>query len=94
MQRPPRIGGWGLRLGVVNVLSPATQTMDLPDAAPCAVARRYAVLLTAVAQNDLPPELSTQRLGAARRCGAVVYEDPIAVVAHPSGAATTSRAER
>ncbi len=94
MQHPSRIGGWGLRLGVVNVLSPATQTMDLPDAAPCAVARRYGVLLIAVAQNDLPPELNTQRLGAARRCGAVAYEDPIAVVAHPSGAATTSRAER
>ena len=93
MQHPSRIGGWGLRLGVVNVLSPATQTMDLPDAAPCAVARRYGALLIAVAQNDLPPELNTQRLGAARRCGAVAYDDPIAVVARPSGAATTSRAE-
>jgi len=94
MEHPPRIGGWGLRLGVVNVLSPATQTMDLPDAAPCTVAQRYGVLLTAVAQNDLPPELNTQRLGAARRCGAVVYEDPIAAAARPSGTATTSRAER
>jgi hypothetical protein len=93
MRHPPQIGGWGLRLGVVNVLSPATQTMDLPDAAPCAVARRYGVLLAAVAQNELPPELNTQRLNSARSCGAVAYEDPIAVVAHPSGAATTSRAQ-
>lgn len=92
-QHPLRIGGWGLRLGVVNVLSPATQTMDLPDAAPCAVARRYGMLLIAVAQNDLPPELNTLRLGAARHCGTVVYEDPIAVVGRPGGTATTSRAE-
>lgn len=93
MQHPPRIGGWGLRLGVVNVLSPATQTMDLPDAAPCAIARRYGVLLTAVAQNDLAPQLNAQRLAVARNCGAVAYEDPIAVVARPGGAATSSRAE-
>ena len=93
MQHPPQIGGWGLRLGVVNVLSPATQTMDLPDAAPCAIARRYGALLAAVAQNDLAPQLNTQRLAVARNCGAVAYEDPIAVVARPSGASTSSRAE-
>ena len=92
-RHPPQVGGWGLRLGVVNVLSPATRTMDLPDGAPCAIARRYGVLLTAVAQNDLTPELNAQRLTVARNCGAVAYEDPIAVVAHPSGAATSSPAE-
>jgi hypothetical protein len=92
IQHPPQIGGWGLRLGVVNVLSPATQTMDLPDAAPCAIARRYGALLAAVAQNDLAPQLNTQRLAVARSCGAVAYEDPIAVVARPRGAATSSRA--
>ncbi|MGC1985312.1 MAG: hypothetical protein WA668_07985, partial [Candidatus Cybelea sp.] len=81
--RPARIGGAGLRLGVVNVLSPATQTRDLPDERPCSGARRARVLLVAVAQNDLTPAANSQRLDAARACGHVVYADPIGVVAEP-----------
>jgi hypothetical protein len=80
---PARIGGDGLRLGVVNVLSPSTQTRDLPDDRPCAYARRARVLLVAVAQNDLTPSANSQRLGAAHACGHVVYADPIGVVATP-----------
>lgn len=80
---PARIGGAGLRLGVVNVLSPATQTRDLPDERSCSDARRARVLLVAVAQNDLTPAANSQRLDAAHVCGHVVYADPIGVVAEP-----------
>jgi hypothetical protein len=81
--RPPAIGGWGLRLGVVNVLSPATRTVDLSDSMPCAQARRDGVLLVAVAQSDLPRAANGQRLGRARACGHPLYADAIAVVAQP-----------
>ena len=80
---PARIGGDGLRLGVVNVLSPSTQTRDLPDDGPCSSATRARVLLVAVAQNDLTSSANSQRLGAAHACGHTVYADPIAVVAAP-----------
>ncbi|MGA8574821.1 MAG: hypothetical protein WB609_03920, partial [Candidatus Cybelea sp.] len=80
---PPAIGGWGLRLGVVNVLSPQTRTIDLPDADACAQARRAAVLLVAVAQSDRSFEANAQRLRAARACGASLYADAIAVAAQP-----------
>ncbi|HEY2554873.1 MAG TPA: hypothetical protein VGI15_06465, partial [Candidatus Cybelea sp.] len=73
----------GLRLGVVNVISPSTQTRDLPDERPCAYARQARVLLVAVAQNDLTPSANSQRLDAALACGHVVYADRIGVVAAP-----------
>jgi hypothetical protein len=82
--RPAAIGGWGLRLGVVNVLSPKTRTLDLLDTAACAQARRNGVLLVAVAENDRAPGSNTQRLGSARACGQILYDDPIAVVIKPS----------
>ncbi|HYL28130.1 MAG TPA: hypothetical protein VEW74_09885 [Candidatus Nitrosotalea sp.] len=82
-QRPPAIGGWGLRLGVVNVLSPPTRTLDLSDAQPCAQARRESVLMVAVAQNDLAPDVNRTRLQRTRACGPALYEDPIAIVAQP-----------
>ncbi|HEX4014555.1 MAG TPA: hypothetical protein VHX17_11820 [Candidatus Cybelea sp.] len=81
--RPQRIGGEGLRLGVVNVLSPATFTRDLPDDRPCDRARSLRVVLVAVAQSDLPPQTNAQRLAAARACGSVLYSDPSGVVAAP-----------
>jgi hypothetical protein len=80
---PAAIGGWGLRLGAVNVLSPATETIDLPDAAPCERARERRVLLVAVAEADRPIRLNAERLGTARRCGRVLYDDANAVVARP-----------
>jgi hypothetical protein len=82
-EQPPAIGGWGLRLGVVNVLSPSTRTIDLSDTAPCAGARQNGVLLVAVAQADLPPNANAQRLTQARACGYIVYNDPLAVVTKP-----------
>jgi hypothetical protein len=81
--RPPAIGGWGLRLGTVNVLSPKTHTVDLSDRDACAQARRERAVLVAVAQNDLSPGENAQRLGAARRCGATLYADATAVAAAP-----------
>ncbi len=82
-KRPAAIGGWGLRLGVVNVLSPTTRTLDMLDRAPCAQARQNGVLLVAVAQSDRAPDANAQRLRSARVCGQILYEDPIAVVAQP-----------
>ncbi|HEY2475163.1 MAG TPA: hypothetical protein VGI19_10215 [Candidatus Cybelea sp.] len=81
--RPAAIGGHGLRLGVVNVLSPSTRTRDLPDDGPCAAASLSRVLLVAVAQSDLTRSVNLLRLQAARGCGRVLYRDPIAVVAAP-----------
>jgi hypothetical protein len=82
--RPAAIGGWGLRLGVVNVLSPATRTLDLSDTDACAQAARNDLLLVAVAQSDLANAANAQRLRRARECGTVRYDDGIAVVASPA----------
>lgn len=81
--RPKAIGGWGLRLGVVNVLSPRTRTLDLLDVAPCTQARRDRVLLVAVAESDRPADANVRRLRDARDCGRILYHDAIAVVAQP-----------
>jgi len=81
---PAAIGGWGLRLGVVNVLSPQTRTLDLPDDAACAQARRENVLLVAVAEGDHSAAADAARLRSALGCGRVLYHDAIAVVTQPS----------
>jgi hypothetical protein len=81
--RPAEIGGWGLRAGVINVLSPQTQTLDLADTNACEQAHAHGALLVAVAQNDLPSEANAQRLRAARACGRVLYADAIGVVTQP-----------
>jgi hypothetical protein len=81
--QPAAIGGWGLRAGVINVLSPRTQTLDLADTGACAQAHAHAALLVAVAQNDLPSEANAQRLRTARGCGRILYEDAIGVVTRP-----------
>lgn len=84
MQRtqPPAVGGWGLRLGVVNVLDPAARTLDLPDETPCATALQQRVPIVAVAENDRPAAFNAQRLSVARACAEPVrYEDGLAVVA-------------
>ena len=81
--QPAAIGGWGLRAGVINVLSPRTQTLDLADNGACALARAHAALLVAVAQNDLPSRTNAKRLRTARDCGSILYEDAISVVTRP-----------
>ena len=81
--RPAAIGGLGLRAGVINVLSPRTQTLDLGDNDACAQAHAYAILLVAVAQNDLSSETNAERLRTARACGSILYDDAIGVVTRP-----------
>lgn len=81
--QPPAIGGWGLRLGAVNVLSPRTRTLDLPDRDPCAQARRERTVLVAVAEEDLASSENARRLIEARRCGVTLYADASAVAAAP-----------
>jgi len=78
--RPPDVGGWGLALGTVNVLAPQTRTIELPDLDACARAERAHVLLVAVAENDRTLAFNAARLGAARACGRIVYDDGLAVV--------------
>jgi hypothetical protein len=80
---PTAIGGWGLRVGVVNVLSPQTRTLDLPDIGACTQAHREAVLLVAVAQSDRSDAENAQRLRAARACGEIVFADATGVAARP-----------
>ena len=60
----------GLRLGVVNVLSPATRTLDLPDAGACQRAAGM-LLLVAVAESDLPVRSNAH--GCARRAPAAAF---------------------
>jgi hypothetical protein len=81
--QPAVIGGWGLRAGVVNVLSPRTQTLDLTDTDQCAQAIARGALLVAVAQNDLPSKANAERLRTAHTCGRMLYADAIGVVAQP-----------
>ncbi len=81
--RPSTIGGWGLRLGVVNVLAPETRTLDLPDATPCAQARKEGALLVGVAQSDRSPASNALRLSAARACGKPLYADAGGVAVAP-----------
>ncbi|MBV8375280.1 MAG: hypothetical protein JO302_07190 [Candidatus Eremiobacteraeota bacterium] len=79
----PAIGGTGLRLGTVNVLAPHSRTVDLPDAAPCAMARSQGVALVAVAEPERTRAFNRTRLRDARECGRTLYDDPIAVVSLP-----------
>jgi hypothetical protein len=80
---PPAIAGWGLPIGVVNVLSPGTRTIDAPDASPCDTARNEHALLVTVAEGKHTSEENARRLAAARTCGTILYDDGIAVVAKP-----------
>ncbi|MFY9720248.1 MAG: hypothetical protein WAK16_11475 [Candidatus Cybelea sp.] len=81
--QPAAVAGWGLRLGVVNVLAPRTRTFDVSDAQPCGEARSDGALLVAVAQSDLPSQTNARRLSAARACGQILHQDAIGVVTRP-----------
>lgn len=85
-RRPPAIGGWGLLLGTVNVLAPGTRTVALLEPDACATARREALALVVVAEDDRTPESNRARLAAARACGSVLYDDGVAIVALPASA--------
>lgn len=84
--RPRALGGLGLALGTVNVLSPRTRTLELPDNDSCFFARRENVLLVAVAQSDRSSESNRRRLATARRCGRLQYDDGNAAVVSPTAA--------
>ncbi len=83
-ERPTALGGVGLALGAVNVLSPQTRTVELPDEAPCAHAQNQRVLLAAVAEDGRTAAFNAARLSAARACGVTLYDDGIAVVSAPA----------
>ncbi|MGB8909954.1 MAG: hypothetical protein WCC84_14510 [Candidatus Cybelea sp.] len=82
--RPTAIGAVGLALGTVNVLSPQTRTVEIPDASSCARASGRGVLLVAIAENDRAADFNLARLREARACGVARYDDGIAVVVAPS----------
>ncbi len=81
--RPPRVAGWGLRIGTVAVLSPQSVAVDAPDADPCGHAQLADALLVAVAESNRPDSFNAARLHAAALCGTVLYRDPIAIVVSP-----------
>jgi hypothetical protein len=81
--QPAAVGGWGLRLGAVNVLSPRTRTIDLTDTQPCQQARANGVMLVAIGESDRPAAVNAARLAAARACGRVAYDDGSAVATIP-----------
>ncbi|HTA40142.1 MAG TPA: hypothetical protein VK760_13745 [Candidatus Acidoferrales bacterium] len=80
---PVVVAGWGLPVGVINVISPNTQTIDVPDATPCQTARAQRALLVTVAESKHGGDENARRLNIARACGTVVYDDGIAVVVKP-----------
>jgi hypothetical protein len=84
--RPSALGGVGLSLGAVNVLSPQTRTIELPDTASCAAARTHHVILAAIAESARTSQFNAARLRAARACGTRRYDDGIAVVTSPARA--------
>jgi hypothetical protein len=81
--RPAALGAVGLSLGTINVLSPSTRTVELPDLGSCTAAQTQRVLLAAIAENDRTGEFNAARLRGARACGTTRYDDGIAVVASP-----------
>lgn len=81
--RPAAVGGWGIRLGTVNLLSPSTRTIDLPDATSCATARHEGIWLIAIVEDSNPPSVNAERLAAAKACGRVLFDDGRAVVTDP-----------
>jgi hypothetical protein len=78
--QPSSTGGWGIRIGVVDVLAPHARTLDLPESHPCTTARAANVSLVALAEQDRSPWYNEQRLRVARACGYVTFHDPLAVV--------------
>jgi hypothetical protein len=77
--QPRALGGWGLRVGVADVLAPYARTLDLSETLPCASAQANGVTLVALAESDRSPWYNEQRLHVARRCGRVRFDDGIAV---------------
>ncbi|HTU80564.1 MAG TPA: hypothetical protein VMF61_00450 [Candidatus Acidoferrales bacterium] len=81
--RPAAVGGWGLRIGAVNALSPGSRAIDLPDEGACSAARARGVVLIATAEADRSAAFNARRLRAARACGRLVFASPDAIVADP-----------
>jgi hypothetical protein len=77
--QPRAIGGWGIRIGTVDVLAPHARTIDLPETSPCASARANGTTLLALSESDRSPWYNEQRLRVARNCERVVFDDGIAV---------------
>ncbi|MGC1379723.1 MAG: hypothetical protein WA814_01725, partial [Candidatus Baltobacteraceae bacterium] len=82
-RQPAAIGGAGLALGAVNVLSPRTQTVELGDEEACALAGHARLWLVAVAEGGRAAAFNSGRLRDARACGSVRYDDGRAVVSAP-----------
>lgn len=81
--QPPRVAGWGLRIGTVAVLSPRSVAMDVPDADPCGHAQRANAVLVAVAESTQPDSFNRLRIHDAALCGRVLYRDPVAIAVEP-----------
>ncbi len=82
--QPARIAGWGLRIGTVDVLSPHSVAVDVPDADPCGHARRANAMLVASAEATHSVAFNQLRIHDAALCGTVLYRDPVAIAVEPA----------
>lgn len=81
--QPARAVTFGLRGGAVTLLAPRSIVTDFYDGEePCAAARAARGVLIWMSEADRPA-LDAPRREAVTRCGAVLYQDPLAVVAQP-----------
>jgi hypothetical protein len=80
---PTRAVNWGLPGGVINVLSPRTQTYDATDVKdPCILANQERAVLV-LAREPGRQDLDAARRARALACGHILYQDALAVVAQP-----------
>ncbi len=82
--KPPALVGYGLRIGAISAVSPATRAIDADVHNPCREARTLGALL-AVA-GDIPVGGRTSyapRRAFAERCGEIVFDDGNTIVVSP-----------
>jgi hypothetical protein len=85
--KPPAIVGYGLRIGSVSAVSPTTRAIDTAVRNPCRQAHGLGALL--VVSGDILVTVRTghaPRRAFAERCGTIVFDDGITVVANPHSA--------
>ena len=84
--KPDAIVGYGLRVGSVAAVSPATSAIDAIRADPCGEASRLGSLLAIAKDAPGPPPGRAARLRLAHRCGAIVFDDGMTIVVNPHSA--------
>jgi len=88
--QPQAIVGYGLRVGSISAVSPATRAIDAIREDPCGEARRLDALLAIANDAPGPPPGRTAHLRIARHCGATVFDDGATIVVNPAAPASRS----